>query len=769
MLGDYQRMSKAEFDPRVLDRVKEVRDRMHDAGRLLPREAIESYFAQFRAKYGPDALQRLDGVALLEGMHGRKNRDSLMYWLEFKNDDEFAAPEFGSIAGGSALKFGLYERAGTGEWVAGAARAQKQISREEAIHTARLQRDELLAAVKILNGLGPIGTFDPEGVNFDVLDGDLRLAMPGLYDSGWSHKYLALIFPDRIDEFHSLLYQRFHHVRLLLMPPEGRFKASQAFIALARILGEPVQRITAVLKELHGGPYSYWRLGTVIDGQSGWESMRKGGYAAVGWSSLGDLTDVAVGELDKDSWESRFAEHYAHEHAPTESNQRRQLLDFIRNAQERDIVVAVDGQRVLGIGSIRGQYEYHLERKPFVNARPVDWHNEDSWKLEEGVRTTFRAVKAVGNWLIIEQYLFERSIQPVRRSILTTAAALPVLEPLVARVERVLRRKGQVILYGPPGTGKTYWGERAVFELASRAWFDRAFDPRDGTSRTTLMQAGAVEMCSFHPAYGYEDFLEGYRPRTRLDSGVMSFELRDGVFKRLCSRASGDPQRPFYLLIDEINRGDIPRIFGELLSALEWDKRGKNFTLPLSERSFTVPGNVFVVGTMNTADRSIALLDAALRRRFGFVELMPSGEPLRTAVVAGIPLGAWLVALNRRILEYVGRDARNLQIGHAYLLERGSPVSTPDRFVEVLQEDVLPLLQEYCYEDFSLLEKILGKGLVDVERKRIREGVFDPSHRQELFAALLAAFPDLGATSEVLAKIDDEEDGDSKDDERTSE
>jgi len=124
-----------------------------------------------------------------------------------------------------------------------------------------------------------------------------------------------------------------------------------------------------------------------------------------------------------------------------------------------------------------------------------------------------------------------------------------------------------------------------------------------------------------------------------------------------------------------INRGDIPRIFGELLTILEKDKRTNRIVLPVSQEIFTIPRNVFVIGTMNTADRSISLLDAALRRRFGFIEMMPDGTVLRDSVVAGIPLRAWFDALNTRIREHVGRDARNLQIGHSYLMQGGSPMT----------------------------------------------------------------------------------------------
>ncbi len=220
--------------------------------------------------------------------------------------------------------------------------------------------------------------------------------------------------------------------------------------------------------------------------------------------------------------------------------------------------------------------------------------------------------------------------------------------------------------------------------------------------------------------------------------------------KRLCEDASANPNRNYYLLVDEINRGDIPRIFGELLTLLESNKRGKTVVLPLSKTSFAVPTNVYVIGTMNTADRSIALLDAALRRRFGFIELMPDSSTLARTLIEGIPLAAWLDALNARICEHVGRDARNLQIGHSYFLENGRPIRDFAHLSRVLREDIVPLLEEYCYEDYAALEKILGSSLVDGQKQQVRDELFEPARQDELITALLAPCPEITATSQAV-------------------
>ena len=153
---------------------------------------------------------------------------------------------------------------------------------------------------------------------------------------------------------------------------------------------------------------------------------------------------------------------------------------------------------------------------------------------------------------------------------------------------------------------------------------------------------------------------------------------------------------------------------------------------------------------MNTADRSIALLDTALRRRFGFVELMPDIAVLGNATVKGIPLGPWLEALNQRLCVYIGRDARNLQIGHAYFLANGQPITDFAHFARVVKDDLLPLLEEYCYEDYAALEKILGAGLIDGVNQRVRHDLFEPARQDELVTALLQPCPELSALPQVV-------------------
>jgi 5-methylcytosine-specific restriction protein B len=441
--------------------------------------------------------------------------------------------------------------------------------------------------------------------------------------------------------------------------------------------------------------------------------MHEGSFVAIGWESLGDLSALTSQDDLKELIRKKLEGDYPKD-PKTLSRKAGEVRNFVKKIEEGDVAVAVDGQTVLGLGRVTEPYRYDIG-EPAPHRRPVEWISTASWTMpvaEEGKLTTvFELGKYENNLVEIERHLLNRGAS-LAKPVVKTAGRTPRLEGISARVQSILDRKGQAILYGPPGTGKTYWARKTAFDLAALKAFTKFFEELSTEEKAevagTAKKPGLVRCCTFHPAYGYEDFLEGFRPHSN-QAGNLIFQLRDGIFKQICSDAREKPHQKFFLLVDEINRGDIPRIFGELLTLLELDKRGSTVSLPVSQESFSVPANLYVIGTMNTADRSIALLDTALRRRFGFVELLPDTSVFGSASIeASIPLGPWLSALNDRIRAHLGRDSRNLQIGHAYLLEGGKPVTDFVRFVRILAEDIIPLLEEYCYEDYSALTQILG-------------------------------------------------------------
>ncbi len=183
-------------------------------GRLPSREQLASCYARFRDEFGPEVLRALDGERLLEKMHDR-GRDSLMHWLEFKDDEELPAI-FGSIAGGSALKFAIYQTRTTGAWITGSPQSQQELSLDEAIHFARRQRDQLLAGVAALEQLPANGSHDEYG----ELQRTMQEQAPDVSDGAWGHKYFHMLFPSKLDDYHTGHYQRFHLIKMLQSPPE---------------------------------------------------------------------------------------------------------------------------------------------------------------------------------------------------------------------------------------------------------------------------------------------------------------------------------------------------------------------------------------------------------------------------------------------------------------------------------------------------------------------------------------------------------------------
>jgi 5-methylcytosine-specific restriction protein B len=246
---------------------------------------------------------------------------------------------------------------------------------------------------------------------------------------------------------------------------------------------------------------------------------------------------------------------------------------------------------------------------------------------------------------------------------------------------------------------------------------------------------GVLTWTTFHPSYAYEDFVEGLRPFDA-GEGRVGLKLEDGLFKRVCRAAESKPEQRYLLIIDEINRANVSKVFGELITLLERDKRGLPVVLPQSKQSFVVPPNLYILGTMNTADRSIRLLDSALRRRFAFLELMPDSQKLQGAVVGGLALDDLMDTLNASIAKRVGREK---QLGHSYFLDSGQPVTDPDQFAQRFQQEILPVLQEYCYDDYGALAQYLGSKLVNAEEQKLNEDILnDPSGLIAALAELVA-------------------------------
>ncbi|WP_354022232.1 McrB family protein [Endozoicomonas lisbonensis] len=303
------------------------------------------------------------------------------------------------------------------------------------------------------------------------------------------------------------------------------------------------------------------------------------------------------------------------------------------------------------------------------------------------------------------------------------------------------------IFYGPPGTGKTYHVVKAAMEAAEPEFAGFNADQREELKAAydELIETGRIRFVTFHQSYSYEEFIEGLRANTD-GTGQVSYAIESGIFKQICQDAQADKSYDsFVLVIDEINRGNISKIFGELITLIEPSKRqgqpeALSVKLPYSKESFSVPGNLHIIGTMNTADRSLAMMDTALRRRFDFREMMPKYSLLDDELAEGVCLGRLLRTMNERI-EYL--YDREHMLGHAFFMPIIEQESEQERFTtlgNVFKDKIIPLLEEYFFEDWEKIRLVLGDNqkkdetLQFVKKKTVRpQALFGSNYEDEAF------------------------------------
>jgi len=245
-----------------------------------------------------------------------------------------------------------------------------------------------------------------------------------------------------------------------------------------------------------------------------------------------------------------------------------------------------------------------------------------------------------------------------------------------------------------------------------------------------------IENVTFHQSFSYEEFIEGIRPQTDESKTHVIYPIEDGIFKRFCKCAKIDPENNFIMIIDEINRGNISKIFGELITIIEKDKREQTVKLPYSKKLFSIPKNLYIIGTKNTADRSLVHIDAALKRRFGNYELMPDSGILKNKKINRIHLGKLLDAINGKILDTGMRDN---QIGHSYFMNDEEPFDNINDLQSAFALDILPSLKDTFYDDEQPLRKILGNQFIDDRGNIIPDWRKDPEKFEQ---AIEIAFPE---------------------------
>ena len=381
------------------------------------------------------------------------------------------------------------------------------------------------------------------------------------------------------------------------------------------------------------------------------------------------------------------------------NNELGQVWRFVNMMEIGDYVVTVNGQDVY-LGIIESGPRDITARTRKETVRSVEWLNADqpvrrrqiAASLQSKMKTLLTLSRITAEIDELERWVSERPweaplVPPAERPLGLPRATAQLDKDLLLPVAwlddviGLLEEKRQIVLYGPPGTGKTFLAQGLADHLTDNG--------------------GTTELVQFHPSYTYEDFFEGYRPVSSSTGGV-DFEIKPGPLRRIAETAASEPDVPHVLIIDEINRANLAKVFGELYFLLEY--RNRVITLQYSDEEFTLPKNLFVIGTMNTADRSIALVDAAMRRRFYFVEMAPSVSPIDQL------LPRWLRdrrmdTLPARLLAELNRRSGDpdAAIGPSYLMT--DAIAEPGRIERIWAHAIVPLLEERFYGTGEDLER----------------------------------------------------------------
>ncbi|NMC32776.1 MAG: AAA domain-containing protein [Veillonellaceae bacterium] len=414
-----------------------------------------------------------------------------------------------------------------------------------------------------------------------------------------------------------------------------------------------------------------------------WDEFYTQGLTALGWDEMGDLQQYP----NKEAMKSRMKELFKGE--VSYKNSALATWQFANEMEPGDIVYAKKGMyKILGRGVIESEYIFDETRKEYKSIRKIHWTHNGEWDHPgQAVLKVLTDITPYTDYVQKLEALFEIEVGGTGEG--NTTFPPYTRKDFLAEVfldddrynvlVSLLRCKKNVILQGAPGVGKTFAAKRLAYSIMGEK------------------DASRFMMVQFHQSYSYEDFIMGFRP------SKTGFELVPGPFYQFCKIAQDDDERDYFFVIDEINRGNLSKIFGELLVLIEQDKRGEKLRLLYSNELFSVPPNVHIIGMMNTADRSLAMIDYALRRRFAFFEMEPAfdSEGFKTLIdTFDHPKLSALIEQVKALNCFISKDEAlgdGFRIGHSYLCPNGEV--TDQWLASVVNYELLPLLGEYWFDE----------------------------------------------------------------------
>jgi GTPase subunit of restriction endonuclease len=434
-----------------------------------------------------------------------------------------------------------------------------------------------------------------------------------------------------------------------------------------------------------------------------WEEFYSKGIMGIAWGNVGDLKEYNDREAIRAKLKGTGDK--AHKH----TFDSLALWEFSHDIQIGDVIFVKKGlHTIIGRGIVESDYIYDPKRKDYLHIRKVKWTHNGNWEHPgQSVSKTLTNISRYTEYVHKLNSIFsqddegsdddnevEITYDPYTEENFLTEVFMEhsQYETLV----ELLKVKKNIIIQGAPGVGKTFVAKRLAYSMIREK----------DTSRVMMVQ--------FHQSYSYEDFIIGFRPTKN------GFELTPGPFYTFCQSAKDDSGREYFFIIDEINRGNLSKIFGELLMLIENDKRGEELRLLYSNEQFFVPANIHIIGLMNTADRSLAMIDYALRRRFAFFEMGPAFDSQEfSAIVKDADNDKFerLIKCVKEINEAITSDeslGAGFRIGHSYFCTAGD--ITDAWLLQVVDFELLPLLNEYWFDD---------KPKIDTWTKKLREALND--------------------------------------------